>query len=48
MRGDADQQLPLFHVFEVEDRIREDHPLRDVKARTDRILDTLHAKFEIA
>jgi transposase len=38
MRGEADQQLPLFHVFEVEDRIRPDHPLRDIKRRTDRIL----------
>jgi len=48
MRGQADQQLPLFHVFEVEDRIRADHPLRDIKRRTDRILDSLHAKFEAA
>ena len=38
MRGEADDQLPLFHVFEVEDRIRPDHPLRDIKRRTDRIL----------
>jgi transposase len=48
MRGDAERQLPLFHVFEVEDRIRSDHPLRDIKRRTDRILATLHAKFEAA
>jgi transposase len=48
MRGHADQQLPLFHTFEVEDRIRADHPLRDVKRRTDRILDTLHLRFEAA
>lgn len=48
MRGRADQQLPLFHIFEVEDRIRADHPLRDIKRRTDRILDSLHAKFEAA
>ena len=45
MRGRADQQLPLFHTFEVEDRIRVDHPLRDIKRRTDRILETLHPKF---
>jgi hypothetical protein len=25
-------------VFDVEDRIRPDHPLRDIKRRTDRIL----------
>jgi transposase len=48
MRGQANHQLPLFHTFEVEDRIRADHPLRDIKRRTDRILDTLHAKFDAA
>ncbi len=48
MRGQADRQLPLFHTFEVEDRIRADHPLRDIKRRADRILDALHAKFEAA
>ena len=48
MRGQADHQLPLFHTFEVEVRIRADHPLRDIKRRTDRILDTLHAQFEAA
>lgn len=46
MRGEADSQLPLFHVFEIEDRIRPDHPLRDIKRRTDRILRSLHDKFE--
>jgi transposase len=48
MRGKADRQLPLFHTFEVEDRIRADHPLRDIKQRTDRILDSLHDRFEAA
>jgi transposase len=48
MRGHVDQQLPLFHTFEVEDRIRADHPLRDLKQRTDRILDALHPLFEQA
>src|SRR5579871_3981142 len=48
MRGKADRQLPLFHTFEVEDRIRPDHPLRDIKRRADRILDGLHARFEAA
>lgn len=46
MRGEADKQLPLFHVFEIEDRIRPDHPLRDIKRRTDRILRSLHDRFE--
>lgn len=48
MRGHADHQLPLFHTFEVEDRIRGDHPLRDIKRRTDRILAALHPRFEAA
>lgn len=48
MRGHADSQLPLFHTFEVEDRISVDHPLRDIKRRTDRILQSLHPKLEAA
>lgn len=48
MRGEADDQLPLFHVFEVEDRIRPDHPLRDIKRRADRILKGLSPKFDAA
>lgn len=48
MRGHADDQLPLFHVFSVEDRIRPDHPLRDVKRRVDRLLAGLAAAFEKA
>lgn len=45
MRGQADDQTPLFHVFSVEDRIRPDHPLRDIKRRTDRILDAMSPQF---
>lgn len=48
MRGHTDHQLPLFHTFEVEDRIRADHPLRDIKRRTDGILAALHPRFEAA
>jgi transposase len=48
MRGRADDQLPLFHVFNVEDRIRPDHPLRDVKRRTDRILAAMSPRFATA
>jgi transposase len=48
MRGEADRQLPLFHVFEVEDRIRSDHPLRDIKNRTDRILAGMSRSFDAA
>jgi transposase len=48
MRGQADDQIPLFHVFSVEDRIRADHPLRDIKRRTDRILESMSAQFAAA
>jgi transposase len=48
MRGHADDQLPLFHVFCVEDRIRPDHPLRDIKRRVDRILEGMSAAFDAA
>jgi transposase len=48
MRGQTDDQLPLFHVFNVEERIRVDHPLRDIKRRVDRILASMSARFEAA
>src|SRR5262245_40802855 len=48
MRGRADDQLPLFHVFSVEDRIRPDHPLRDVKRRVDRLLAGMSPAFDKA
>ena len=48
MRGRIDGQSPLFHTFSVEDRIRPDHPLRDVKRRADRILDALSPQFTAA
>jgi transposase len=38
----------LFHVFNVEDRIRPDHPLRDIKRRVDGILDGLSPAFAAA
>jgi transposase len=48
MRGHMDDQPPLFHVFRVEDRIRTDHPLRDIKRRVDRILDGMSTEFDAA
>ena len=45
MRGRADEQTPLFHIFNVEERIRQDHPLRDIRCRTDRILRVLAPQF---
>src|SRR5262245_21521157 len=41
MRGRAEEQLELFHVFNLEERIRGDHPLRDVKRRVDSILKSM-------
>jgi transposase len=48
MRGTVDEQPPLFHTFHVEDRIRTDHPLRDIKRRTDRILTGMSDRFTVA
>jgi len=48
MRGSVDEQLPLFHVFQVEERIRADHPLRAIKRRVDRILAGMSAQFAAA
>ena len=45
MRGQPDDQLPLFHLFSVADRIRPDHPLRDIKRRVDRILAGMSPQF---
>lgn len=45
MRGQIDDQPPLFHVFDVEARIRPDHPLRQIKRRVDAILDSLSSRF---
>jgi hypothetical protein len=43
-----DEQPPLFHVFSVEDRVRPDHPLRDVKQRADALLADVDARFTAA
>jgi transposase len=45
MRGRTEEQAELFHVFNVEERIRADHPLRDVKRRVDAILKSMSASF---
>ena len=45
MRGRTDDQLPPFHVVSVEDRIRPDHPLRDIRRRVDRILGAMPPAF---
>ena len=48
MRGRVEQQGELFHCFQVEARIRPDHPLRDLKRRVDRILQGMSAQFDAA
>ena len=48
MRGRAEEQVPLFHTFSVEDRIRPDQPLRDVKRRVERMLASTSPKFAAA
>jgi transposase len=45
MRGRTEEQPALFHVFNVEERIRADHPLRDVKRRVDAILKAMSPVF---
>lgn len=45
MRGRTDDQQVLFHVFNVEERIRADHPLREVKRRVDSILQAMSPVF---
>jgi transposase len=45
MRGHKDEQPELFHTFNVEERIRADHPLRDVKRRVDSILQSMSPLF---
>jgi transposase len=45
MRGRENEQPELFHVFNVEERIRADHPLRDVKRRVDSILKSMSPLF---
>ena len=48
MRGQADKQPPLFHVFNVEERIRPDHPLRDIKRRVDRLPEAMSPRLDAA
>ncbi len=38
MRGDRPTSQPMFYYFDLEHRIRPDHPLRPIKARVDEAL----------
>jgi len=46
MRGDDEQQGIVFSYINPEDRIPQDHPLRDIRAIVDRSLKDLWAHFE--
>jgi hypothetical protein len=48
LRGRADNQPSLSHVFNVDDRLRPDHPPRDIKRRADRVLVSLAPQLAAA
>jgi len=45
MRGQVDRQSSIFVAFNVEERVPEDHPLRSIKVRCDRILASMSREF---
>jgi transposase len=45
MRGNIDQQQPMFIAFNLEERVPEDHPLRAIKRTCDRILAGMSRDF---
>jgi transposase len=48
MRGNVDQQQPMFIAFNLEERVPEDHPLRAIKRTCDRILAGMSRDFNRA
>jgi transposase len=48
MRGKSDSQPPMFFAIRVEDRIREDHPLRPIKKMVDEELSRMSRRFDAA
>jgi transposase len=48
MRGQVDQQPVMFHTFDVEQMIPQEHPLRAIKRRVDRELLRLRPRLEAA
>ena len=46
MRGPDDQSSHLFSYVSPEQRVRPDHPLRSIRAMTDRVLTELSPRFE--
>lgn len=45
MRGNVDQQQPMFIAFNLEERVPDDHPLRPIKRTCDRILAQMSRDF---
>jgi transposase len=48
MRGRVDDQSNVFHTFFLEDLVPENHPLRPIKVRADRILKDMSRRFSRA
>ena len=48
MRGRIDPQANVFHTFILDDLVPENHPLRPIKVRADRILADMSRKFSRA
>lgn len=48
MRGRVDRQASMFVAYNIEDRIPEDHPLRQIKAWADHILQDMRRDFDAA
>ena len=46
MRGQVDPQSQMFSYFSPESRVPADHPLRGIKAHTERVLQELSGRFE--
>jgi len=46
MRGEVDPQARMFSYFSPESRVPLDHPLRSIKAHTDRVLNELSEQFD--
>lgn len=46
MRGQRERQQSIFVAFNIEERVPEDHPLREIKRRCDRILSAMSRDFD--
>lgn len=48
MRGQVDSQADMFHMFDLEEMVPANHPLRAIKPRVDRILAGMSPLFDAA